>query len=54
MEDTKLDQAMEETAEQSFNDSELKDIMSEIESLENHWQFMESEIAGWHICAEEL
>ena len=27
---------------------------AEIESLENHWQIMESEIAGWHICAEEL
>ena len=37
MEDTKLDQAMEETAEQSFNDSELKDIMSEIESLEKEF-----------------
>jgi len=37
MEDTKLDQAMEEAAEQSFNDSELKDIMSEIESLEKEF-----------------
>ncbi|PIK16578.1 hypothetical protein [Halobacteriovorax sp. JY17] len=37
MEDTKLDEAMEEIAEQSFNDSELKDIMSEIESLEKEF-----------------
>lgn len=37
MEDTKLDQAIEETAEQSFNDSELEDIMSEIESLEKEF-----------------
>ncbi|ATH08737.1 hypothetical protein BIY24_12500 [Halobacteriovorax marinus] len=37
MEDTKLDEAIEETAEQSFNDSELEDIMSEIESLEKEF-----------------
>ncbi len=37
MEDTKLEEAIEETAEQSFNDSELQDIMSEIESLEKEF-----------------
>ena len=37
MDENKLEEAMAETVEQSFNDSELEDIMSEIENLEKEF-----------------
>jgi hypothetical protein len=37
MDEDKLEEAMAETVEQSFNDSELEDIMNEIESLEKEF-----------------
>ncbi|OUR96441.1 hypothetical protein A9Q84_08800 [Halobacteriovorax marinus] len=37
MDENKLEEAMAETVEQSFNDSELEDIMNEIENLEKEF-----------------